>query len=207
MTAEALCVGDTVCLFSEETFGYVYCMQTSSTRSELALYKNQKRDRPQVPDPQVISFQICIANRYKLNKKHRALKAKSVLDPDDQTLRNKVAQAVVAADAENEDNVAEQHRQQGKKLLYGQIIQVVGSIPAHTCFCCMRFYRESPLSKGTGCRVIHSGQILKQFEVKTGVRQGCLLSPFLFLLAIDGITKIYTKQRRNGIQLTLSTQL
>ncbi|KAK2148285.1 hypothetical protein LSH36_505g01003 [Paralvinella palmiformis] len=66
MTVEALCVGDTVCLFSEETFGYVYCVQSSIT-----------------------------------------------------TLMEKVA-----ADAENEDNVAEQHRQQGKKLLYGQIIQV-----------------------------------------------------------------------------------
>ena len=30
----------------------------------------------------------------------------------------------VAAEAENEDNLAEEHRQQGKKLLYGQIIQV-----------------------------------------------------------------------------------
>ena len=30
----------------------------------------------------------------------------------------------IGADAENEDNVAEQKRQQGKKVLYGQIIQV-----------------------------------------------------------------------------------
>jgi len=60
--------------------------------------------------------------------------------------------------------------------------------------------------EGTGCRVIHSGQLTKHFEVKTGVRQGCLLSPFLFLLVINWIMKICTKQRRNGIQWTLNTQ-
>jgi len=51
----------------------------------------------------------------------------------------------------------------------------------------------------TGCRVIHSGQLTKHFEVKTEVRQGCLLSPFLFLLVIDWIMKICTNERRNGI--------
>ncbi|KAK2183596.1 hypothetical protein NP493_305g00028 [Ridgeia piscesae] len=39
------------------------------------------------------------------------------------------------------------------------------------------------------CRVIHAGQLTDSFIVKTGVRQGCLLSPFLFLLAIDWIMK------------------
>ena len=48
---------------------------------------------------------------------------------------------------------------------------------------------------GTDCRVRHSGQITKHFEVKTGVIQGCLLSPFLFLLVIDWIMKICRKQR------------
>ena len=51
------------------------------------------------------------------------------------------------------------------------------------------------------------GQITDSFEVKTRVRQGCLLSPFLFLLAIDWTMKTFTAGKRNGIQWTLWTQL
>ena len=61
--------------------------------------------------------------------------------------------------------------------------------------------------QGMFCRVVHSGQISEGFEVKTGVRQGCLLSPFLFLLVIDWIMKTVTSNRNNGIQWTLLTQL
>nr|KAG5702955.1 hypothetical protein BaRGS_034728 [Batillaria attramentaria] len=60
---------------------------------------------------------------------------------------------------------------------------------------------------GMTCRIIHGGQLTDSFHVKTGVRQGCLLSPFLFLLAIDWIMKTSTAQRRTGIQWTLWTQL
>ena len=61
--------------------------------------------------------------------------------------------------------------------------------------------------QGMFCRVVHSGQISESFEIKTGVRQGCLLSPFLFLLVIDWIMKTVTSNRNNGIQWTLLTQL
>ncbi|XP_056022193.1 uncharacterized protein LOC130055047 [Ostrea edulis] len=57
------------------------------------------------------------------------------------------------------------------------------------------------------CRVAHAGQMSESFEVKTGVRQGCLLSPFLFLLVIDWIMRTTTSGRNNGIQWTLLTQL
>lgn len=40
-------------------------------------------------------------------------------------------------------------------------------------------------NKGITCRVVHGQQLTEVFQVQTGVRQGCLLSPFLFLLAID----------------------
>ena len=57
------------------------------------------------------------------------------------------------------------------------------------------------------CKIAHASQLSESFEVKTGVRQGCLLSPFLFLLAIDWIMKTTTTGRNNGIQWTLWTQL
>ena len=61
--------------------------------------------------------------------------------------------------------------------------------------------------EGMSCRVIHEGQLTKNFEVRTGVRQGCLLSPFLFILVIDWVMKTATKEKRNGIQWTMLTQL
>ena len=51
--------------------------------------------------------------------------------------------------------------------------------------------------EGMSCRVIHDGQLTKNFEIRTGVIQGCLLSPFLFNLAIDWIMKTETKGKRN----------
>ena len=47
------------------------------------------------------------------------------------------------------------------------------------------------------CRIAHAGQLSDSFEVKTGVCQGCLLSPFLFLLVIDWIMKTTTTDGNN----------
>jgi len=71
----------------------------------------------------------------------------------------------------------------------------------------LRYYGIPTSYERTGCRVIHGRQLTKHFKVKTGIRQGCLLSPFLFLLVIDWIMKTCTKKRRNGIQWTQNTQL
>ncbi|VDP43876.1 unnamed protein product [Schistosoma margrebowiei] len=60
---------------------------------------------------------------------------------------------------------------------------------------------------GLHCKIVHGGQLTKSFEVKTGVRQGCLLSPFLFLLVIDWIMKTSTSEGKHGIQWTSRMQL
>ena len=61
--------------------------------------------------------------------------------------------------------------------------------------------------EGMSCKVVHEGKLSESFNVETGVRQGCLLSPFLFLLAMDWIMKTTTDGKRNGIQWTLWNQL
>ena len=57
------------------------------------------------------------------------------------------------------------------------------------------------------CRIALAGQLSESFEVKIEVRQGCLLSTFLFILVIDWIMKTTTTGRNNGIQWTFWTQL
>ena len=52
------------------------------------------------------------------------------------------------------------------------------------------------------CRVVPGGQLSDNFDVKTGVRQGCLLSLFLFALVVDRIMRTSTDGRRNSIQWT-----
>ena len=57
------------------------------------------------------------------------------------------------------------------------------------------------------CSVVHSGKVSSPFNIETGVRQGCLLSPLLFLLAIDWTMKQTVSGHNNGIQWSLTTQL
>ncbi|KAL9966528.1 hypothetical protein ACROYT_G024615 [Oculina patagonica] len=45
------------------------------------------------------------------------------------------------------------------------------------------------------------------FNVTTGLKQGCILSPFLFVLEIDWIIKQVTSNRRRGIRWTLTSIL
>ncbi|VDP54502.1 unnamed protein product [Schistosoma curassoni] len=60
---------------------------------------------------------------------------------------------------------------------------------------------------GLQCKVVHGGQLTDTFQVRTGVRQGCLLSPFLFLLVVDWIMKTTTSEGKHGIQWTAQNQL
>ncbi|VDO74779.1 unnamed protein product [Schistosoma margrebowiei] len=60
---------------------------------------------------------------------------------------------------------------------------------------------------GLQCKVVHGGQLTDAFQVSTGVKQGCLLSPFLFLLVVDWIMKTSTSEGKHGIQWTAQNQL
>ena len=49
--------------------------------------------------------------------------------------------------------------------------------------------------------------IVRELQIKTGVKQGCILSPFLFILCIDWLMKETTKTERRGITWTLANVL
>ena len=55
-------------------------------------------------------------------------------------------------------------------------------------------------------KVVHAGKLSDSFALKTGVKQGCLMSPFLFLLAIDWTMKETTDNQQTGIQWNLQKQ-
>ena len=57
------------------------------------------------------------------------------------------------------------------------------------------------------CQVIHNGKLCETFEVKTGVRQGCILSSLMFIMVIDWIMRETVKQGQTGIQWTFTKQL
>ncbi|RTG88635.1 uncharacterized protein DC041_0001072 [Schistosoma bovis] len=60
---------------------------------------------------------------------------------------------------------------------------------------------------GLQCIVVHGGQLADASQVGTEVRQGCLLSPFLFLLVVNWIMKTSTSEGEHGIQWTAQNQL
>ena len=61
--------------------------------------------------------------------------------------------------------------------------------------------------EGTNCRILQEGGLTESFSIESGERQGCILSPFLFLLTVDWIMKETTTGSRNGIQWSLVEQL
>jgi hypothetical protein len=62
------------------------------------------------------------------------------------------------------------------------------------------------LYRDVSCRVVHNGRLGRQIKVKSGVKQGCILSPLLFTIILDWVMKKATKTPR-GIQWTMSSRL
>ena len=57
------------------------------------------------------------------------------------------------------------------------------------------------------CRVMHNNQLTEPFRVGNSVKQGCMLSPVLFSMAVNWLTRTVTNARRQGIHWTLMTVL
>ena len=57
------------------------------------------------------------------------------------------------------------------------------------------------------CAVMDEGKESTWFKVKTGVKQGCILSGFLFLLVIDWIMREVTSDNKNGLRWKMTSKL
>jgi hypothetical protein len=57
------------------------------------------------------------------------------------------------------------------------------------------------------CTVLHSGQLTTPFDTKSGVRQGCLLSPLLFLVVLDRVLRASLDGKARGIRWKLTETL
>ena len=65
----------------------------------------------------------------------------------------------------------------------------------------------SVLYKNFECSVLMDSIQTDYFPVKSGVRQGCILSPILFNITLDYIMRPTTQNARHGIQWTMFSQL
>ena len=63
------------------------------------------------------------------------------------------------------------------------------------------------LFDGFKCKIFHEGELSDFVEVRNGVTQGCILSPTLFLLILDGVMKIVKSLRKKGIQWSVKERL
>ena len=57
------------------------------------------------------------------------------------------------------------------------------------------------------CSVLTEGGIGESFSVKSGVKQGCVMSGFLFILVIDWIMRKTVTRNDTGIQWSLTKKL
>jgi hypothetical protein len=63
------------------------------------------------------------------------------------------------------------------------------------------------LYDGFKCKISHEGKLSECIEIRNGVRQGCILSPTLFLLILDRVMKRVKGLRKRGIQWSMKERL
>ena len=57
------------------------------------------------------------------------------------------------------------------------------------------------------CSVLEEGEQIRWFKISTGVKQGCFMSGFLFLLTVDWTMRRTTERHRNGITWNFTSML
>jgi hypothetical protein len=63
------------------------------------------------------------------------------------------------------------------------------------------------LYDGFKCKISHDGKLSGFIEVRNGVRQGCILSPTLSLLILDGVMKRVKCLRKRRKQWSMKGRL
>ena len=58
----------------------------------------------------------------------------------------------------------------------------------------------SMLYQDCQCRVVYGQHLTDSFRVQTGVKQGCILTPFIFLVAMNCLLKRTAGDRKKGTQ-------
>ena len=61
--------------------------------------------------------------------------------------------------------------------------------------------------QGFECAVVDGSETSEWCKIKSGVKQGCVMSGFLFLLALDWTTREATAEKRRGIRWNFNTVL
>ena len=57
------------------------------------------------------------------------------------------------------------------------------------------------------CAVIHQGETSEWFDIKTGVKQGCIMSGFLFLMMVDWVLRRTVRNGETGIRWKFTSKL
>ena len=94
-------------------------------------------------------------------------------------------------------------------------VKAFDSIHRESLWCILRHYGIpckivtiiKMLYEGFKSKVIGGQNLTEEFDIKTGVKQGCILSPFLFCLAIDWIMKRTDVGVKSGIISTFTESL